>query len=95
MSQRTFSEADRNVWGRAVGLVITRLRKERGLTMKSVAERVGCDRNYIWELEHEERIPRLDTLARLAEALGIGLAEFVAHIAAENNHLLRRSGRAE
>ena len=84
------SAPDPNMWGRAVAIVLSRLRRERGLTQKAIGDRMGKDRNFIWELEHREYIPRWDTLADLAEALEMSPTEFVDHLVKENDRLTRR-----
>jgi transcriptional regulator with XRE-family HTH domain len=81
---------DLNVWGRAVAIVLRRLREERSMTQKAVGEQMGVDRNYISELETGERMPRIDTLANAAGALGISLTEFIGFIEKENSRLTRR-----
>lgn len=50
---------------------VYRLRKERGLTQEQLAEAVGVRQPRIAEVERGDANPRLDTLCRLAHALGV------------------------
>lgn len=49
---------------------LTRLRIRRGLTQQQLAERVGTTQSSIARLEHGKTKPTLETLARIAVALG-------------------------
>lgn len=77
-------------WSQAIGAVLRRLRKQRKLTLQQVAERMGSDRNYVWELEQGERKARLGTVARLAVGLDIPLTELVGLIEKEHEKIKRK-----
>lgn len=47
------------------------LRRARGLTQEQLAERIGVRQPRIAEIERGDANPRLDTLAKLARALGV------------------------
>ena len=53
---------------------VYRLRKQRGLTQEQLAEAVGVRQPRIAEVERGDANPRLDTLAKLARALGVPVA---------------------
>lgn len=53
---------------------VYRLRKDRGLTQEQLAEAVGVRQPRIAEVERGDANPRLDTLSRLAFALGVPVA---------------------
>jgi len=53
---------------------VYRLRKDRGLTQEQLAEAVGVRQPRIAEVERGDANPRLDTLAKLAFALGVPVA---------------------
>ena len=55
---------------------LRRLRKERGLTQRGLADASGVDPATISQVESGKRRPHLETLDSLAEALGVGVAEF-------------------
>lgn len=54
-----------------LGARVRQLREWRGLSQEELAEKIGKDQNYISQLERGViRMPRPETLAALAEALG-------------------------
>ena len=61
----------------AFGLVISRLRLEKGLTQETVSGLAGIARSHLVMLETGRKTIRLDTLWRLAEALDIRPSELV------------------
>ncbi len=65
----------RRVWEegrprRELGRRVLRRRIELGLSQKALAEKVGTSQNRIYLIETGEANPTLDTLERLASALG-------------------------
>jgi transcriptional regulator with XRE-family HTH domain len=61
-------------------LVARMLREERlrrGFSMNAVAERAGLSYQMISYVEREMRMPTLDTLLRMTEALGLNLGEVI------------------
>lgn len=53
---------------------VYRARTRRGLTQAQLAERVGVRQPRIAEIERGDANPRLDTIARVAHALGISVS---------------------
>jgi transcriptional regulator with XRE-family HTH domain len=66
----------------AFGQALRSLRTERGLSQESLALASGHDRSYIGLLERGENVPSLDTLFRLAGALGVAPSVFLAQFEA-------------
>ncbi|MFJ4651332.1 helix-turn-helix domain-containing protein [Nocardia sp. NPDC088792] len=64
MSHSTTSDEEQ------VGELVRRLRKERDLTQAQLAERVGCSRSLIQQIENGTRVPPLGLRERLSSALG-------------------------
>jgi transcriptional regulator with XRE-family HTH domain len=60
----------------AVGRRVRECRTELRLSQESLAERANLHRNYIGSIERGERDMGVNALARLADALGMSLAEF-------------------
>lgn len=61
--------------------VSERLREERhraGLTQQALAERAGLDKQAVSLIENAHATPRLDTVKRLAHALGMSAADLIA-----------------
>ena len=57
-----------------------RERKARGLSQRALAQRAGLDRTYVGSVERGERNVSIDNVERLAEALGIELADLFKRI---------------
>jgi transcriptional regulator with XRE-family HTH domain len=53
------------------------LRKQRGLSQEALAHQAGIDRNYVGQIEREEKSPTIDMIEKLATALGIDPIAFM------------------
>jgi len=62
---------------RHLARTLRRLRAERGLSLEGAAERAGISRRLLVGLEGGTGNPSLGTLLRLAEGLGVGLADLL------------------
>ena len=58
-----------------LGEKIRRIRKEQGLTLVELAEKVGITHPALSQIEHDQYTPRPRTLTCIALALGIGVGE--------------------
>ncbi len=67
----------------AVGVVIRRERRERGLTLKEFATRAIISVVYLGEIERGKKYPSPVTLERLAEALDLTTPDLLERIAIE------------
>lgn len=56
---------------------VRQIRKKYNFTQESFAEKCGVDSSYIGRLERMERSPSLDTLARIADGLGVKVHDLV------------------
>ncbi|WP_352402899.1 helix-turn-helix transcriptional regulator [Pyramidobacter sp.] len=56
---------------------LRRIRKQRGFTLKAIAEIVDSSIGYIYELETGSRTPSLSMLQRLAVALNVPVYELL------------------
>jgi len=56
--------------------VIRSYRAERGLSQGDIERRTGLLRCYLSRVENGHTVPSLETLAKIAEALSISLADF-------------------
>ncbi len=72
---RTFEETAHR---RAFGDRLRELRRERGWTQERLAEEAGMARSYLAEIETARRAATIDTINRLAVALGVGIADLFA-----------------
>jgi transcriptional regulator with XRE-family HTH domain len=62
----------------AVGRRLRELRNEQRVSQEALAHRAHLHRNYIGCVERGEKIPSIETLARVSQILGLSLAEFFA-----------------
>ncbi|MFF8447857.1 helix-turn-helix domain-containing protein [Streptomyces leeuwenhoekii] len=62
---------------RAVGERIRAARLRARLTQEAVALRAETDRSSVVRIEAGQQSPTIDTLIRLAEAIGVPLSDFV------------------
>lgn len=75
------------------GQNLARLRERAGVTQEEVAWRASLHRTEIGLLERGGRIPKIDTLAKLAGALGVPPAQLLEGIVWESGEV--RPGRFE
>ncbi len=59
-----------------IGEVIRNYRSDRGLSQGDIERRTGLLRCYLSRVENGHTVPSLETLAKIAEAMEIGLADF-------------------
>src|SRR5712692_95251 len=59
-----------------IGEVIKTYRSQRGLSQGDIERRTGLLRCYLSRVENGHTVPSLETLAKIAEAMDIGLADF-------------------
>jgi transcriptional regulator with XRE-family HTH domain len=56
---------------------LRRIREERGLSQRALADRAGVVKSTIYEAEAGRHIPRIQTLEKLADALGVSIVELL------------------
>ena len=61
----------------AVGAQVKRWRRERGLTLATVAERSGLNVGYLSQIENDKASPSLGCLASIGDALEVPIAWFL------------------
>src|ERR1700739_2770031 len=59
-----------------IGEVIKSYRSDRGLSQDDIERRPGLLRCYLSRVENGHTVPSLETLAKIAEAMEISLADF-------------------
>jgi transcriptional regulator with XRE-family HTH domain len=62
----------------SLGDLIYRARRERELTLRALAEQLGCAPSYVSDIEHNRRIPGEAMLGRLAQRLGLDVDDLMA-----------------
>ncbi len=62
------------------GVLVRRLREERGFSQEGFALRVGLHRTYVGDIERGEKNVTLVTADKLAKGLGLTLAALLAEL---------------
>lgn len=59
------------------GRNLRRVRRREGFSQEELAQRAGLHRTEVGKLENGDRVPRIDTLVRLADSAGARPAELL------------------
>lgn len=59
-----------------IGAKLRELRRQQGLTLEQVANAAGCSASFVSQIERGKVSPSLSTLKRMANVLGVQMAEF-------------------
>jgi transcriptional regulator with XRE-family HTH domain len=62
----------------ALGRAVQAIRAETGISQVQLAEKTGLVQSWISHIEHGRRNPTWSNIVRLADGLGIGVAELAA-----------------
>ena len=65
------------------GVVISRLRVQKGLTQEQIAGLAGVARSHLVALENGEKTARLDTVWRIADALCANPSDLIREVEEE------------
>jgi transcriptional regulator with XRE-family HTH domain len=68
---------------RELGRAVRRLREERGLTQEELASRAGTTFGTVSRIESAKSAPAWWTVRKIADALGVSMAELAAAVEAE------------
>ena len=69
-----------------VGEKINALRKKKGYTLDQLAEKAGCSKSYIWELENKNPPrPSAEKLSKIATALEVTMDYFIGEKISEED----------
>ena len=66
-----------------IGETIRSFRLQKGMSQGDIEKRTGLLRCYLSRVENGHTIPSLDTLAKIASAMGIALGQFFTENAAD------------
>jgi transcriptional regulator with XRE-family HTH domain len=69
-----------------IGDTIRNFRLQKGMSQGDIEKRTGLLRCYLSRVENGHTIPSLDTLAKIASAMDVALAQFFADPNSENGH---------
>lgn len=70
-----------------IGANLKEIRKRKRFTVTALAVESGVSRPSIWKIENSKASPRLSTLEKLANALGVTIAELCPSEAHEKGTL--------
>ena len=65
--------------GNRFGDAVRKARTKAGLTQEDLADKSGLDRSYIGGVERGERNPTLTVIEKIAEGLGISVADLFSY----------------
>lgn len=71
MARRRSGSVESKLDGKFLGSRIREFRIKKGMSVRRLADQVGVLGNYISQLERGDKIPSLDTLIRIANALDV------------------------
>lgn len=77
----------------AIGETLQKLRLQRGLSLRTFAAAAGFSASFISQVENGQTSPSIASLARLAQALGLGLADFFVRATADPAVVVRAADR--
>ena len=61
------------------GDILRRIRKERGMTLEEMANRLGTTKQALSRYERGERTPKITVAAKFADILGVDLSELIGY----------------
>ena len=74
-----------------IGQRIKAARKNAGLTQKELGQRLGVAYQTLAQWENDLRKPKMETLERIADALGVPISEICSKDVLKNYEILKRS----
>ncbi len=89
-SSMTEEEYERHILISKISADLIKLRLDRNMTQKDLADKTGLKQSAVARLESEEVLPKLDTLLKLAKALDASInlnpnEEFIIKISSNNS----------
>ena len=61
----------------SLGALLRRRRKEKGLTLRAVAERAGLSEGFLSQVENDVKSPSIDTLIGVCDAIGTDAGDII------------------
>ena len=74
----------------SLGGRIRKTRNDRGLTLMDLAVAVGSDKSALARIERGERVPGLETVGKLADVMGVPMADWFQEEPSSNAHVMGR-----
>ena len=73
-----------------IGTLIRRCRKERKLTLKTVAEKASISEGFLSQVENDVNSPSVDTLIRICNAIGVNAGDLLSQVSKQEKIVLIR-----
>ncbi len=73
-----------------IGTLIRRCRKERKLTLKTVAEKASISEGFLSQVENDVNSPSVDTLLRICNAIGVNAGDLLSQVSKQEKIVLIR-----
>lgn len=73
-----------------IGALLRKSRKERKLTLKTVAEKAAISEGFLSQVENSVSSPSVDTLIRICNALGVNAGDLLSQVSNQENRILIR-----
>ena len=73
-----------------IGTLIRRCRKERKLTLKTVAEKASISEGFLSQVENDVNSPSVDTLLRICNAIGVNAGDLLSQVSKQEKMVLIR-----
>ena len=72
---------------KAFGVVISRMRVQKNLTQEQLTKSASIARSHLVALENGEKVARLDTVWRIAEALKVKPSDLIRNMEIESGYI--------
>ncbi len=79
----------------SIGGKVRELRREQGLSVRTLAARTGFSPSFISQMEAEVVSPSIASLGKVAEELGVSLGQFFSSLESAPREVVRREERPE
>ncbi len=79
----------------SIGAKVRELRRERGLSVRTLAARTGFSPSFISQMEAEAVSPSIASLEKVAEELGVSLGQFFSSLESAPREVVRGEERPE
>ncbi len=73
-----------------IGTLLRKYRKERKLTLKTVAEKATISEGFLSQVENDVNSPSVDTLMRICNVLGVNAGDLISQVSKREKMVLIR-----
>ena len=71
-----------------LGSIIRKHRKERKMTLKTVAEKAGISEGFLSQIENNVNSPSVDTLMNICSSIGVNAGDLISQVEKQENAVL-------